>query len=53
MKVQTTHLQPKKVVYRDSKKFKEREFLAVVKLKDLSSKSNDSKHNFEYLSCQF
>ena len=53
MKAQTTQLQCRKVVYKDFKNFKEREFLAVVKLNNLCWKSNDSKHNLENLSYQF
>ena len=45
MKVQTTRPPPKKVVYKDSKNFKETAFLEDVKLKNLTGKSDDLNEN--------
>ena len=53
MKVQTTRLPPKKVMYRDFKNFNETAFLEDIKLKNFSRKSYDSNENYEFLSYQF
>ena len=52
MKAQTTHLPPKKVVYRELKNFNKKAFLEDVKRKNFSRKSDDSNENYEFLSYQ-